>query len=158
MGSSLVAGIVWLIPQVNRDIFRMILVGAVTIYFLWILLIPVARVAMLVLSWPTFVVASGSLWMIGVNTKKGAIGILISYFLLQVGYTLFGSVTPRGAAIALLVVGWLGILSAFYYDRWLLTSQESRGILNDYNSKIVVVEDGTPAVAVGIIDYGATTN
>jgi len=57
-----------------------------------------------------------------------------------------------------LVVGWLGILSAFYYDRWLLTSQESRGILNDYNSKIVVVEDGTPAVAVGIIDYGATTN
>ena len=151
---ALGAGIAWLAPVQKRDIFKILLVGLSVAYLLWILLLPISRVAMLVLSWLTCVLVAGSFWLVHANSRLCLYGMLLCYLLVQIGYTVFGAGSSVGGAIAAIVIGSVGFVGFFYYDRWMLSPGRSAA---NFDSKIVIVEDGTPAVAVGFVDYGAST-
>ncbi len=146
-------GLYWLLGKKHQDVFAVVLVISSVLYWLWILLLPLSVTAMMILSWLTLFVLIGSLCLVHSNSKWGLAGISAGAMLLQGGYTLFFVGRSTGGSVALIVLGAIAIISIFYYDRWVKSDKNS-----NLETPAKQSEETTRAIAVGSVDYGATSS
>jgi len=99
------------------------------LYRLFLLLILAAPTAMLVLTWIMAWLITGSVWLVQEFKTQAFWGLVGGIFFMELGFTMLGTRVSGEAFIALIVIGAVISIPAFYWDRLVLSAKEGKAEL-----------------------------